>query len=115
MPEASDTAATSGSPKGLEADSIEVVDQVAEILAQHPEIAHLRVEGHTDDQGRPASNVLLSERRARRVRELLVERGIDPARLQACGFGGSRPVAGNATAPGRAAKRRVEFVLDEPR
>jgi uncharacterized repeat protein (TIGR01451 family) len=98
----------------VEADSSEVIAQVAEVLTQHPEIDHLRVEGHTDDQGRAAANLSLSERRARRVLQLLVEHGIDPGRLEAHGYGGSRPVAGNATAVGRAANRRVELVFDAP-
>ena len=81
------------------------------MLAAHPEIASVRVEGHTDSRGSVAHNTSLSDRRAKAVRRWLIEKGIAPARLSARGYGPSRPVADNATAEGRAANRRVEFHL----
>lgn len=69
----------------------------------------LTVEGHTDATGPEASNQDLSQRRARAVVAWLVERGIDPERLQARGRGESEPVASNDSAQGRALNRRVEL------
>ena len=50
-------------------------------------------------------------RRAARVRAALIQRGIAPARLEAKGYGPTRPIASNATADGRFANRRVEFII----
>jgi outer membrane protein OmpA-like peptidoglycan-associated protein len=68
----------------------------------------LRIEGHTDAQASEAHNLDLSRRRAAAVRTWLVGRGIEGARLEAEGYGESRPVAENATPQGRALNRRVE-------
>jgi OmpA-OmpF porin, OOP family len=68
-------------------------------------------EGHTDSQGDDAYNQELSERRAGAVRQYLIETyGIAADRLEAEGFGESRPVADNETPEGRQQNRRVELV-----
>jgi len=73
----------------------------------------MTVEGHTDATGTEAYNQWLSERRANAVRRLLLEQhGIDAAQVVALGHGEGRPIADNETAEGRAANRRVEFVMD---
>jgi outer membrane protein OmpA-like peptidoglycan-associated protein len=84
--------------------------EVAALLKQDPGL-RLLVEGHTDSTNTDAYNLDLSERRARAVVAELVKRGADGARLQAKGFGKSRPVADNATAQGRALNRRVEVSI----
>ncbi|MFO0585662.1 MAG: OmpA family protein [Anaeromyxobacter sp.] len=94
-------------------ESAELLRQVARILAEHPEIAKVRVEGHTDTQGTAAKNLDLSNRRAAKVRDRLVQEGIDAARLAPQGFGQKRPIATNDTVEGRARNRRVEFVIVE--
>lgn len=68
------------------------------------------VEGHTDDRGSDAYNQKLSQRRAEAVRQYLVDKGVPASRLDAVGYGESRPVADNATAEGRAQNRRVLLV-----
>ena len=68
---------------------------------------------HTDSVGAAAANQALSEQRASTVVNELVARGVAAQRLQAIGKGESAPVADNATAEGRAANRRVEFVVQE--
>jgi outer membrane protein W/outer membrane protein OmpA-like peptidoglycan-associated protein len=65
------------------------------------------VEGHTDAVGSEAYNQKLSERRAATVRDYLAAKGIGDGRMQAVGYGESKPVADNATAAGRAENRRV--------
>ena len=68
----------------------------------------------TDWIGSDAYNLDLSDRRAKAVRVFLEKRGeIDPARLDAVGYGESRPIASNQTRKGRSANRRVEFVIVE--
>lgn len=90
--------------------------EVAGVLAAHPELTTVRVEGHTDAAGQAAANTALSARRAVAVKRWLVEQGgIDAGRLQAMGFGSTRPVAPNDTRAGRAQNRRVEFRIVEAR
>jgi OOP family OmpA-OmpF porin len=89
-----------------------VLDEVAAILDEHAEIEHIRVEGHTDSQGKAKANQKLSAQRAEAVRTYLVENdGIDPERLMAEGFGDTQPIADNDTEEGRAQNRRVEFIV----
>jgi OmpA-OmpF porin, OOP family len=92
--------------------SLPVLEEVARILADHPEIARMRIEGYTDSRGSAVHNTDLSDRRAKAVRRWLVEKGIAPGRLEAKGYGPARPVADNATEVGRAANRRVEFRIE---
>jgi outer membrane protein OmpA-like peptidoglycan-associated protein len=87
---------------------------VAEVLLRGDH--SISVEGHTDSTGGAELNQRLSEERAASVRAALLAHGLAPSRVTASGFGLTRPVAGNDTAGGRAANRRVEVVvLVEPR
>ncbi len=85
-----------------------VLDQVAAVMQQRP-TAVVRVEGHTDSFGSDDYNQKLSERRAQAVVRYLVGKDIDGSRLEAQGFGESRPIETNETAEGRAKNRRTEF------
>ncbi|RYZ45796.1 MAG: OmpA family protein [Myxococcaceae bacterium] len=88
-----------------------VLDKVAAILVSHPEIAKIRVEGHTDNTGKADYNLDLSQRRAEAVVDYLVAKGVERGRLEAQGFGPNQPIADNAKADGRAKNRRVEFKI----
>lgn len=85
--------------------------KVVRWLAAHPEIKLLEVAGHTDGQGADGANLELSRARAQAVVGWLIAHGVERARLVANGYGESRPVDTNATESGRAANRRVEFVI----
>ncbi|MFB1478904.1 Ig-like domain-containing protein [Corallococcus sp. RDP092CA] len=89
--------------------SFPLLGQVVSILRSHPELELVRVEGHTDSQGDDAKNLNLSQRRANNVRDWLMKGGIEGARLEAVGYGETKPVDTNATAKGRESNRRVEF------
>jgi OOP family OmpA-OmpF porin len=89
--------------------SFALLNQVAAVLKSHPDIAHVQVEGHTDNVGKPAKNQLLSQARADSVKLYLADQGVEEDRLIAKGFGQDRPIQPNTTATGRAANRRVEF------
>jgi outer membrane protein OmpA-like peptidoglycan-associated protein len=93
-------------------ESDRILDAVREILAAHPEIAHMRVEGHTDHKGSARYNQGLSQRRAQAVVTWLTRHGIDRRRLTAQGFGFARPIDTNDTEEGRQSNRRVEFHLE---
>jgi uncharacterized protein (TIGR03382 family) len=87
-----------------------LLDQVANVLLEHPEIVSVSIDGHTDSQGSSAYNRDLSQRRAAAVRDYLAQKGVAPERMEARGFGEDRPIDTNATSAGRAANRRVEFL-----
>jgi outer membrane protein OmpA-like peptidoglycan-associated protein len=91
--------------------SFPLLDQVATVLKSHPELTKVRVEGHTDDVGDDAKNQTLSNDRAIAVRDYLVRKGVPVERLDAQGFGETKPVADNKKAAGRDQNRRVEFVV----
>lgn len=94
----------------IQSRSFRLLDDVARVLNAHPEIARVRVEGHTDDRGDDEKNLQLSQRRAAAVVRYLVERGsVAAGRLEAQGFGETTPIEPNDTPSGRANNRRVEF------
>lgn len=87
-------------------DSAEV-ERVVNYLKEHGSATGV-IEGHTDNTGNAAYNKKLSERRARAVEVLLVEKyGVTEGRLSSTGYGMERPIASNDTAEGRQANRRV--------
>ena len=67
------------------------------------------IEGHTDSVGAADYNLKLSDERANAVRQALVDRGVESGRMEAIGYGESKPIASNKSRPGRASNRRVEF------
>lgn len=86
------------------------ITKAAEFLAQYPDLK-VMVEGHTDAKGDKKYNQLLSQRRADAVRFALINQyNIDPARIQAIGYGELRPIADNNTEYGREQNRRVVVV-----
>lgn len=87
--------------------------QVAAVLADHPGL-DIEIAGHTDSQGNPAYNVWLSQQRAEAVRKFLIAQGIPARRLQAIGYGGTQPIADNATWEGLHKNRRVELRILKP-
>ncbi|MBL4635879.1 MAG: OmpA family protein [Kofleriaceae bacterium] len=91
--------------------SYALLDNVAQVLTAHTEIAKVRVEGHTDSRGSEASNASLSDARAKAVMAYLVNKGVEASRLSAVGVGEAKPIASNATDKGRTTNRRVEFVI----
>jgi outer membrane protein OmpA-like peptidoglycan-associated protein len=97
----------------LDQRSFALLDNVAAILKDHLELPTLRIEGHTDSQGNDEANLKLSDGRVKAVKAYLEGRGVAAQRLQARGFGESKPLADNGTAAGRAQNRRVEFNLGE--
>jgi OOP family OmpA-OmpF porin len=86
------------------------LDRVIQLLREMPEV-NVRIVGYTDDVGSTEYNRALSLRRAASVREYIVARGIDDARLSVDGHGKSQPLVSNSTPEGRAVNRRVEFVV----
>ncbi|MCK8601514.1 OmpA family protein [Syntrophobacteraceae bacterium DRH4] len=86
------------------------IDRVAGVLQRYPQ-TRIRVEGHTDSTGSESYNLRLSEDRANAVKNALLSRGVDPARIQAVGFGEAQPIASNNTEAGRQLNRRVNVII----
>jgi outer membrane protein OmpA-like peptidoglycan-associated protein len=91
-------------------DSNTLLERIADVIERHPEIACLEIQGHTDNQGSVPHNMQLSQARAESVRTRLVSLGVNAERLNAHGYGPTRPIAPNLTAAGRARNRRVMFI-----
>ena len=89
-------------------ESTAKLDQLALALRANAE-AVVELRGHTDSVGASEVNRDLSQRRAMAVRDALIQRGIEPRRVNAVGYGEDFPIAGNDTAEGRARNRRVEL------
>lgn len=89
-----------------------VIGEAAAILRQCPG-ARVTIEGHANRDGgaRGFDNLDLSRRRALRVREELIRRGIDPAQLDARGFGTERPLLPHGSPEARTMNRRVQFTI----
>lgn len=89
-----------------------ILDRLASLLVQQPGLT-ARIEGHTDSAGRDEVNLALSQERADAVKQALVERGASTQRIQAVGYGETRPIADNGTRAGRDRNRRIEVYLIE--
>ena len=88
------------------------LSELADFLKRFDDL-DVDIEGHTDSSGPEDYNQQLSQRRAQAVVDLLVNQyGIDASRLEARGYGESRPVESNDTKEGRAANRRVMATLE---
>lgn len=90
--------------------SFPFLDELAQALIDNPTYG-IEIIGHTDNVGSATANLKLSQDRANSVKAYLVSKGIDGTRLQAIGKGMTEPIADNSTAEGRAANRRVEFII----
>ena len=90
-------------------ESESLLQAVAEVLQEHPELLRVAVDGHTDNRGGAAYNRDLSRRRGAAVVKWLVDNGIDASRLESRGFGPDKPRDSNDTEEGRQNNRRVEF------
>lgn len=88
-------------------ESFPRLDTVVEFM-MHKKSARIVISGHTDNVGNSATNKALSEKRAQACRDYLRDKGIDPARIDAVGFGDEQPIAPNTSEEGRQKNRRIE-------
>ncbi len=103
-----------GSAKIIGAESKQILSEVGLALKDNPTIKKVRIEGHTDSVGDDVKNMKLSQSRADAVRAALIKLGVDPGRMDAVGFGETKPIASNSTSSGKAENRRTEFSIVEP-
>lgn len=88
------------------------LDTIADAMKANP-AAKAKIEGYTDNTGNAEANQMLSEDRAKAVKEQLVTRGVAANRIIAVGLGSENPLAGNDTEAGRAQNRRIEFIITD--
>lgn len=91
-------------------ESTALLDRLVEIAMRCPS-AKIDIEGHTDSDGDAQANMALSQARAQAVADFLVKAGLPPDRINATGYGPTRPIASNDTPEGKASNRRIEFHL----
>ena len=96
----------------LKPGGVRTVEKLAEFMRQYPQ-RRVAIEGFTDSLGTESLNQELSERRANSVRLVLIDMGIDPARITVHGYGKSYPIASNGNVAGRQLNRRVEIVISD--
>ena len=103
----------------IEQRSYPLLDEVAAVLLAHPQLTRVRVEGHTDDKGKPSANVRLSQRRAAAVAKYLASKGVSAKRLVSKGYGSAKPICmdkgqdAQFTDACRDRNRRVQFRILE--
>ncbi len=92
----------------IRTSSYSILDQVASVMAKYPTHS-LSISGYTDNVGADATNLALSQRRAKACYDYLVSKGVTPSRMSHAGYGEAYPIADNGTKEGRQKNRRVEF------
>ncbi len=95
----------------LKPESEVELDKLVEFLTKNPTIT-IEISGHTDNNGDDATNMTLSENRAKAVVAYLTSKGIAAKRLTSKGFGETMPILANDTPENKALNRRVEFVVN---
>ena len=93
--------------------SFGLLDDVAGVMLDHPELTKIRIEGHTDSRGGADYNRRLSDSRAKAVRTYLINKGVEEGRLEAIGYGEDKPVDPRETAEAWEKNRRVDFFIVE--
>jgi OmpA-OmpF porin, OOP family len=82
--------------------------EFASYMRQQQSFTVVEIAGHTDSKGSDEYNMKLSQRRAKSVRDYLVNKlGMDGKLFSAVGYGESKPIASNDTDAGRAENRRI--------
>lgn len=92
----------------LKQESMIELDRVIQLLKENPAVK-IEIGGHTDNVGKPADNLVLSNNRAKSVINYFLYKGIPADRISSKGFGETKPVAENTSEAGRAKNRRTEL------
>ena len=90
------------------------IGMIREYLSLDQELELVLIDGFSDSYGARNTNQKTSEKRANKIRQYFIEHGIDPARIEAKGYGEKRHIASNDTVLGRAKNRRVVIRMEKP-
>jgi outer membrane protein OmpA-like peptidoglycan-associated protein len=91
--------------------SFKSLDDLAKLLKEHSKDWMLNLDGHTDNQGDPAKNMILSEKRAKAVAKYLTKKGVKADKFKVEWHGPNKPIADNTTKEGQQKNRRVEMKI----
>ena len=94
----------------VQRESEEKLEKVVTFMRKYPDTTAV-IEGHTDEVGSSADNMRLSQTRADNAVNYIARRGINRSRLQAVGYGETRPIADNSTEIGKRLNRRLNAVI----
>jgi peptidoglycan-associated lipoprotein len=92
----------------LKPEARAVLTQDAEYLMQNPKV-RVTIEGHCDERGTNEYNLALGDRRARAVRDFLINYGVEAARIETMSFGEERPFAPGNDESAWSQNRRAHF------
>jgi OOP family OmpA-OmpF porin len=94
----------------LRPESFPELEELVDFM-KHRETIRIEIAGHTDNVGKDADNLKLSQQRAEAIRNYVLKKGIQPARVIAKGYGAALPIADNSTEEGRQKNRRTEVKI----
>jgi len=94
----------------LRPESFPELQKLYTLLKNNPDVL-VEISGHTDNQGSESHNTILSDKRAKSVKEYLVKAGIPPNAIKTAGYAASKPIGDNNTAFGRSQNRRIEMKI----
>ncbi|MCB9743356.1 MAG: OmpA family protein [Alphaproteobacteria bacterium] len=95
----------------IKPESFGLLDDVATVMKEYPQITLVRIEGHTDSRGSDEANQTLSENRAAAVRDYLISKGVEANRLESAGYGESKPLVEGNNEAAWSKNRRVDFFI----
>jgi len=96
--------------KTVQREAEEKLDKLVTFMRKYPETTAV-IEGHSDEVGTSAANMRLSQSRAQSMVDYLARQGVARSRLQAVGYGETRPIADNRTEVGRRLNRRINAIV----
>jgi outer membrane protein OmpA-like peptidoglycan-associated protein len=88
------------------------LDKLANLMQENPSM-HIELSAHTDDVGSEQFNQRLSQQRGESAKKYLLRKGVAPERIEAKGYGKSKPLVPNDSEENRAINRRVEFTIND--
>ena len=94
----------------LRKESYPELERVIALLEKNQKLK-IEIQGHTDNVGDDNSNLILSENRAKAVKEYILKNGIKENQIASKGFGESKPIVPNTTDANRQENRRVDFLI----
>lgn len=94
----------------IKSESFNTLEEIVKVMSEYT-TTNFKLEGYTDNTGSAPKNLSLSKERAAAIKDYLISKGINTARLSSEGYGIAKPIADNKTAAGRALNRRVEIIL----
>lgn len=95
----------------IKSDSFDLLNRLAFVLNNTPDIAKLHIHGHTDNTGSPEGNKTLSADRANAVLKYLTDKGVK-TQMDATGMGQEKPLCTEDTDECRSKNRRVELIIE---